>query len=327
MSARRWPRAGAAALVALSSIAWLDPHARTREGNRLFAAGKYDEAASTYNEQLVDHPDSSLLHFNLGDAQYKQGKYDEALAAFAEVHPGDDDRAATARAAYNTGNANYRLGEAIASSDPKAALDRYAQALVAYRRAITAAPADADAKLNYELVEQKRAELQKKLEEQQKQQQQQQQQGDQQQQDKNQQQGDQQQQQEQKDQQQQQQGDQQQDQQQQGGQQQAKEPETGPSPGGDQQERGQQAAASPEPQPAQSPSAGGQGTEAAKNEGQQQGEEAGETATTGGEKREGEMTRQEAAALLDAQRSQEVQPGEVVKRIQGAGVAEPAQDW
>jgi Ca-activated chloride channel homolog len=308
VSARRWQRAGAAALVALSSIAWLDPHARTREGNRLFAAGKYDEAASTYNEQLVDHPDSSLLHFNLGDAQYKQGKYDEALAAFSEVHPSDDDRAATARAAYNTGNANYRLGEAIASSDPKAALDRYAQALVAYRRAITAAPADVDAKLNYELVEQKRAELQKKLEEQQKQQQQQR--GDKQQDDN-------------------QQGDQQQQQQQQQGdqQQQAKEPEAGPSPGNDQQQPGQQAAASPEPQPGASPSAGGQGTEAAKNDGQQQGEEAGETATTGGEKREGEMTRQEAAALLDAQRSQEVQPGEVVKRIQGAGVAEPAQDW
>jgi Ca-activated chloride channel family protein len=324
VSPRRWPLAGAAALVALSSIAWLDPHARTREGNRLFAAGKYDEAASTYNEQLVDHPDSPLLHFNLGDAQYKQGKYDEALAAFAEVHPGDDDRAATARAAYNTGNADYRLGEAIASSDPKAALDRYAQALVAYRRAITAAPTDVDAKLNYELVEQKRAELQKKLEEQQKQQKQQQ--GDKQQ-DKNSQ-GDQQQQKND----QQQQGDQQQ-------QQQAKQPEAAPSPGSEQQ----QAAASPEPQPAQSPNAGEQGApseqagkedtggekgaEAAKNEGQEPSEQAGDSATSADDRREGEMTRQEAAALLDAQRSQEVQPGEVVKRVQGAGVAEPAQDW
>jgi Ca-activated chloride channel family protein len=316
--------AGAAVLVALSSIAWLDPHARTREGNRLFAAGKYDEAASTYNEQLVDHPDSSLLHFNLGDAQYKQGKYDEALAAFGEVHPGEDDRAAAARAAYNTGNANYRLGEAIAASDPKTALDRYAQALVAYRRAITATPDDADAKLNYELVEQKRAELQKKLEEQQKQQQQK---GDKQQ-DQGQQGKDQQQQQ--------QQGDQQQEQQQQDQQQQNAQPEAQPSPGAEQQ----QAAASPQPQPAQSPSAGEQGTpseqaakeatdgaEAAKNDEQAPGDTAGDTATTADTRRDGEMTRQEAAALLDAQRAQEVQPGEVVRRMQGAGVAEPGMDW
>ena len=39
------------------------------------------------------------------------------------------------------------------------------------------------------------------------------------------------------------------------------------------------------------------------------------------------MTRPEAAALLDAQRAEEVQPGDVVRRLQGAAVAEPAQDW
>ncbi len=322
MRLRRWQLPATAMLVALSSIAWLDAHARTRDANRLFAAGKYDEAASAYNEQLVDHPDSALLHFNLGDAQYKQGKYDEALAAFDQAHAGEEDRAGTARAAYNSGNADYRLGEAIATTDPKAALDRYAQALVAYRRAIVAAPDDLDAKLNYELVEQKRAALQKKLEEQQRQQQQQQgQQG--------------------------QQGDQQQQEQKQDG----KSPEQQRG-GGDQQQAGSQpeSSASPAPQPeaqaaaspaaAPSPGAGEQGapSEQAGSEGRQEGspqadgtqtagDTAGDTATTAGQQRDGEMTRQEAAALLDAQRAQEVQPGEIVRRLHGAGVAEPAMDW
>jgi hypothetical protein len=39
------------------------------------------------------------------------------------------------------------------------------------------------------------------------------------------------------------------------------------------------------------------------------------------------MTRQEAAALLDSQRDQEVQPDEVTKRLQGAVVGQPAEDW
>ncbi len=39
------------------------------------------------------------------------------------------------------------------------------------------------------------------------------------------------------------------------------------------------------------------------------------------------MTRQEATALLDSQRDQEVQPDEVTKRVQGAVLGEPAQDW
>src|SRR5439155_639606 len=50
----------------------------------------------------------------------------------------------------------------------------YAEALAAYRRAMGAAPDDADAKFNHEFVEKKMADLKKKLEEQQKQQQEQQ---------------------------------------------------------------------------------------------------------------------------------------------------------
>ena len=39
------------------------------------------------------------------------------------------------------------------------------------------------------------------------------------------------------------------------------------------------------------------------------------------------MSKDEAAALLDAQRDQEVRPDEVVKKLQGAGVVEAPEDW
>ena len=51
-----------------------------------------------------------------------------------------------------------------------------------------------------------------------------------------------------------------------------------------------------------------------------------ETAGEDGEKKD-ELSAQEAAALLDSQREQEVRPDEVVKKLQGAGIAGPAQDW
>jgi len=315
----------AALVLALASIAWLDPHARTREGNRLFAAGQYDDAAKEYNEALVDHPDSALLNFNLGDADYKQGKYDEAIAAYEQGRPGDDDAHASARTAYNLGNATYRRAEGAVATDPRKALEQYAAALVAYRRAIAAAPDDVDAKLNYELVMQKRAELQKKLEEQRQQQQQDQQQKDQQQQNEQQKQD-----QEKQDQQQQQQagGDQQQQQKQQQG-------DEHQQAGGDQKQKDeagadQQQAAQASPAPAASPGGDQQRAQAGEPHDQQQQNAAAdnaEGAAAGDEPRDGEMTRQEAAALLDAQRGQEVQPGEVVRRLQGAVVAEPAQDW
>jgi Ca-activated chloride channel family protein len=153
-------------VLAAASVGWLDPHEDAREGNRLFAAGRYEEAAKKYNEALVDDPDSAVLHFNLGDAAYKEGKYTDALNAFQQVHAAEDDAARAARVAYNVGNTKYRLGAAAEASDPQAALGLWAEALVAYRRAMGAAPGDVDAKFNHEFVERKIAELKKKLEEQ-----------------------------------------------------------------------------------------------------------------------------------------------------------------
>jgi len=264
---RRRVATAAVVVLAVTQLAWLDPFQSAREGNRLYAAGKYDDAAAKYNEALVDHPDSPLVHFNLGDAAYKQGKFTDAVNAFQQVPAGDADAARTARVAYNLGNAKYRLGEAAEASDAKAALGLYAEALAAYRRALGAAPEDVDAKLNYEFVTKKMDDLKKKLEEQQKKQDEQ----KEQQQQPNDQQGD---------------DKQQQDQQQQ--------------QQGEQQE--QQDAAQPPEQKPEQPS-------------DQQ------------EKRDGEMSPQEAAALLDSERDRDVRPDEVVKKLQGAVVGEPAQDW
>ena len=197
------------------------------------------------------------------------------MNALQQVPGSDADTGRTARVAYNIGNAKYRLGQAAESSDPKAALGLYAEALAAYRRAMGAAPDDADAKFNHEFVEKKMADLKKKLEEQQKQQQQQQ---DQDKQDEA--------------------------KQDQHGQQQKPEPE------GDRQDRQQD-----------------QQQQQAGEQQQQQQQQQQAAAGQAGEKKDGEMSKAEAAALLDAQRDQEVRPDEVVKKLQGAGVVEAPEDW
>ncbi|WP_410969031.1 tetratricopeptide repeat protein, partial [Salmonella sp. SAL4444] len=79
----------AAALLLLlvpALVGWLDPPGdRAAEGNTLYGAGKYDEAAGKYGEGLIDSPASPLLQFNLAAALYKQGKYDDAIAALTKV--------------------------------------------------------------------------------------------------------------------------------------------------------------------------------------------------------------------------------------------------
>jgi Ca-activated chloride channel family protein len=295
-------------------LAWMNPtRDRIAEGNRLFDQGKFDAAISKYGEALVDDPDSPLLNFNMGDANYKAGKYAEATASFSRVRAGDDDPKRQARTAYNIGNAQYRLGAAAEAGKPQDALQAYAAALVAYRRALGADPTDQDAKFNYEFVSKKIDDLEKKLEEQKQQQDKQQQnkkQQDQQQQDKQQDT-----QQQQADQQQKQQDEQQQPQNDQ--QQQANEE-------GQQQETQQQKAEDEKQQKQEQ--AGGQPEQQQDAQEKQEQERAARAATSGGENKD-KMSPQEAAALIDTAKNDELQPDEFARQVQGAAVAEPAQDW
>ncbi len=327
---RRWRGTAAAAALAALSVGWLDPHASAREGNRLYDAGKYDDAVQRYNQALVDEPDSPALHFNLGDARYKSGKYDDALASFGKAAPGDSAPARTARVAYNVGNTKFRQGEAMESSEPQKALALWSEALLDYRRALGADPDDGDAKFNYELVERKIAALRKKLEDQQqnKQDQSQDKQDKQGEQDKQQQQGDKdqgehnekQQGQDQQDKQQQQAGQEGQDKQdQEEKQHQAQQPDQNQEKDEEKQNDASEQAAKDRQERGQ------QGEGSGQQEQQEQGEKQEGAQAKAGEARE--MTADEAAALLDAQRTQEVQPGEIAARQQKARVAEPAEDW
>jgi Ca-activated chloride channel family protein len=314
----------AAGLVAATSIAWLDPHQPVRDANKLYKEGKYDDAAAAYNAALVDHPDSSDLHFNLGDATYKLGKYDEAVTTFQKVETAGDPTRAS-RVAYNVGNATFRQGQALEQTDPQKALGLYAEALASYRRALGLTPDDEDGKFNHELVTQRIAELKKRLEEQKKEQEQkkqdQQQNQDQQQQDQQQNQDQQKQDQQQQDQQQdEQKQDQAQDQEQQEEQQQQQQQDEQQQQQAGEQQDEQKQDLQPQEQQGQ-----GEQQKAEQQPGEQNQQPSGEAIAD--EKKDGELSKGEAAAILDSQRGEEVSPEDVIKKLQGARVAEPAQDW
>lgn len=311
----------AAWLVAVTSIAWLDPHQAVRDANRLYAEGKYEDAAAAYNAGLVDQPDSADLHFNLGDATYKQGKYEDAVSSFQKVETaGDPQRAG--RVAYNVGNATYRQGQAVEQTDPQKALTLYAEALAAYRRALGLARDDEDSKFNHELVTKRIEDLRKKLEEQKKEQEQKQDQK-------------QDQQQQQDDQQDDQQKDQAEDKQPKGDQKgDQKDDQQDEQPPQDQQQKDQDQKQADEPpeggdQKDQPPPDEKQPSEPSADE-QQNAQQPGENPppeAAAGEHKDGELSKGEAAAILDSQRSEEVSPEDIIKKLQGARVAEPAQDW
>jgi Ca-activated chloride channel family protein len=264
----------AASLLAAATVGWLDPSATPREAARLYGEGKFDDAAARYNQALIDAPDSTLLHFNLGDAEYRRGQFDAASRAFQAI---PDDAAAE----YNRGNALFRTGEAAAEEKPEEALRHWAEALIAYRRAIALDAADEDAKFNYEWVTRKIDELRQKLEDQQQQEQQNQDQ-------------------------------QNQDQQGQEGEQE--------QPQGQQDQHGQDEPQAEQPEPPRDESGGrGEAPEPPPPAEPTQAEAVPAPS-------DGSMSRDEATALLDGERGEELQPDEVIRRQLGTGDV-PVQDW
>jgi Ca-activated chloride channel family protein len=139
--------------IALSStlflgFSFLDEVARrVEQGNQLFDREEFEAALEAYREAQTDRPDSPELHYNVGDALYKQGAIDEAIAAFQmAVESGDPTLGS--KAFYNLGNALYK----------KQAFD---QAVSAYEKALEMDSTDQDAKVNLEMALEKLEEQKK----------------------------------------------------------------------------------------------------------------------------------------------------------------------
>ncbi|UCF80406.1 MAG: tetratricopeptide repeat protein [Acidobacteriota bacterium] len=131
---------GAAAMKPM----WQTPYGLNKKGNALYEKGDFEGALEHYDEALVLLSESPPLHFNRGNAFFRDQKLEEALEAYAhafeESDPGDAEAKATRQAAaYNAGNTLYES-------------EKYSEALEAYREALRLDTGDLDAKRNYELA-------------------------------------------------------------------------------------------------------------------------------------------------------------------------------
>jgi Ca-activated chloride channel homolog len=150
MRTRRWvgTMAGAAAVVALSATpaSAQAGRAQVREGNRLYEAGRFDEAHAKYLEALRENPESPLIRFNAGNASYQSQDLQQAVEAYQQAVASGDPSLASA-AWYNLGNALYRS-------------QQLENSLEAYKQALRMNPDDPDAKYNLERVLEKMQEQQ-----------------------------------------------------------------------------------------------------------------------------------------------------------------------
>ncbi len=123
-----------------------------QEGDKLYRAGKFSEAAAAYKKALSDTAAQRAAGYNMGNALYRAGKFEEAQKAYE-----------TAKGAGKTGRASYNEGNSWVEQK------KWKEAMEAYKESLRREPTAQDAQYNYNYA---RAQQQAKEEQEKKQQQQ-----------------------------------------------------------------------------------------------------------------------------------------------------------
>lgn len=106
------------------------------KGNKLYEEGKFGEAEMTYREGQEEGADAFISGFNLGDALFKQERYEEAANAFQSLPNLTDDKAQKAAAYHNLGNSFLKA-------------QKYQESVDAFKQSLRNNPRDLETKYNY----------------------------------------------------------------------------------------------------------------------------------------------------------------------------------
>lgn len=106
-----------------------------RKGNKEFKKEQYLDSEISYRSALEQNKESYKARFNLGDALYKQDKYEEAGSTFEGLTQGDASQKRRADAYYNLGNSFFKN-------------EQLEESIEAYKEALRLNPNDFETKYN-----------------------------------------------------------------------------------------------------------------------------------------------------------------------------------
>ena len=158
-------------LFGLLALAYLPPaHANPaklfRDGNKAYAAGRFDEAVEAYQEATVEAPESAEIYYNLGNAQYRVENFEEAQATFEYAAAMAASDARRSQCWYNMANCMVKIAETFRESEPQAAVHYCRQATWLYRTALDYDTTFSDAAYNLEMSQRIAASIEEEIREQ-----------------------------------------------------------------------------------------------------------------------------------------------------------------
>ena len=106
-----------------------------RKGNREYEKNKFSDSEISYRKAADNNKESTDAVFNVGDALYKQNKFEEAGKQFVENINQNDDRIKKSSGLYNLGNSLLKANKVQESID-------------AYKNSLKLRPDNREAKYN-----------------------------------------------------------------------------------------------------------------------------------------------------------------------------------
>jgi len=106
-----------------------------RAGNSAYTDSNYTQAEEAYRKSAADDPSSAKAAFNLGDALYRQERYEEAIEAFEKSYGKQSDPQQQSKSLQNLGNAHYQM-------------KNYPEAAKAYGESLKLDPENEEARYN-----------------------------------------------------------------------------------------------------------------------------------------------------------------------------------
>lgn len=110
-------------------------NALLKEGNTAYRDSAFDKAAEHYTNAAAKGADPFISRFNLGDALYKQGKFEEAANQFKSLPELTSNENRKAQAYHNLGNAYLQQ-------------KKYAESIEAFKQSLRNKPDDLETKYN-----------------------------------------------------------------------------------------------------------------------------------------------------------------------------------
>jgi tetratricopeptide (TPR) repeat protein len=112
-----------------------NPNDHISKGNSLYDEGKFGEAEVSYKDGQTEGADPFISGFNLGDALFKQERYEEAATAFQALPNLTEDKEQKAAAYHNLGNSFIKA-------------EKFQEGVDAYKQSLRNNPKDLETKYN-----------------------------------------------------------------------------------------------------------------------------------------------------------------------------------